>query len=318
MKTTLLFRLGGLGDLLAAFPSIHYLRRSFPSLHLTLVCRAEYGRFLQETGVVDRVVSADEARFSGLFEGSAGDEEMESWLSSFHLVLGWMQSERGRPLERRMRSLGIEKSRFFIYDLKEQKPVDRFFFEKTVEFLGERQGRPFGFEECGRIPLIGILKDKLEKFAVIHPGSGSEKKCWPLENFMNILRRVSQEGCGGVLVTGEAEERLIPEIQASVLPSGWSWLHSPPLADLAGRLHAAAFFLGNDSGVTRLAAACGTKTVALFRKEFAFAWRPAGRVFLLSADHPSQIRTDSVWTVIRRILIREFGKMNGRISPSSG
>ena len=57
MKSILLFRLGGLGDLLVAFPSIYLLRKELFPCSITLVCREEYGSLLKETGVVDNLVS---------------------------------------------------------------------------------------------------------------------------------------------------------------------------------------------------------------------------------------------------------------------
>jgi ADP-heptose:LPS heptosyltransferase len=130
---------------------------------------------------------------------------------------------------------------------------------------------------------------------VVHPGSGSEKKRWPLDHFLEIIGRLRRSGISGVLVTGEAEENIDSVLEKTALPIGWTWIQRPPLIALAGLLKEARLYLGNDSGVTHLAAACGTDVVALFRRDLVDSWRPFGRVQLLFAERVDHIRVDSVW-----------------------
>ncbi len=292
MRNALLFRLGGLGDLLVAFPAVHLIRKRFPHARLTLVCREEYGALLQYTGVVDRVISEDSPRLLPFFSGSSlpGEEFME-WLRGFDLIVGWMQG-KGND--------GFGKNHFIYYQPEITESISRFFFRRTLEALGEDRSADFSFGECARLPLCPAQKKG--KFVVVHPGSGSEKKCWPVQNFLEIVGRLSQKGIKGALVTGEAEERMEALIEKTALPQGWSCLRSPSLVPLAGLLQEADLYLGNDSGITHLAAACGTEGVALFREEFVSAWRPYGRVHLLSAASLEEISVDSVWETISRLL----------------
>jgi ADP-heptose:LPS heptosyltransferase len=109
------------------------------------------------------------------------------------------------------------------------------------------------------------------------------------------MGRLGERGVAGSMVTGEAEERMEAELREAVLPPGWIWVRNPPLTDLASALREAALYLGNDSGVTHLAAACGAEVVALFRQDLLAAWRPLGRVHLLAASSLPEIPLDSVW-----------------------
>jgi len=148
--------------------------------------------------------------------------------------------------------------------------------------------------------IVGGMKKK--RGAVVHPGSGSESKRWPLENFLRIIGRLGERGVAGAFVTGEAEERMAAEVERASLPHNWSWIRRPGLTALASLLSEAGVYLGNDSGVTHLAAACGAEVVALFRREYASAWAPLGRVHLHIADSLSEIRLESVWeTVVSRL-----------------
>ena len=120
------------------------------------------------------------------------------------------------------------------------------------------------------------------------------RKNWPLERFLaaaahprrprpgRLLRHRSGRGRG----SGRADLR-------ARLPDGWRLLHEPPLADLAGLLARCGVYLGNDSGVTHLAAAAGAPVLALFRDENLPAWRPAaGRRSCRLPSRPGSPRTD--------------------------
>lgn len=311
-KSALLFRLGGLGDLLVAFPSIYLLRKNLSPCSLTLVCREEYGLLLKETGVVDKIVSVDQKKLAPLFTSRPYSQELPLWLSEFSLILGWMQKESSLNVRELCSSLGRKRCHFFIHDPDYPGQVSKSFFENTLEFLAEEGGPNPPFRQCTILPsssrrkrdglrLLGeeALK-KGVKVAVVHPGSGSRSKCWPLDNFMEIVHLLSHRGYRGALVTGMAEIELEDRLKKIALPNGWVWLQNPPLLKLSGLLSAANFYLGNDSGITHFAAACGTEVIALFRKDLKDAWKPYGNVAVLSGESVSDIKPDSVWETIAR------------------
>ncbi len=318
MKKILLVRFGGLGDLLAVAPSIQLLRREFPVSRLTLACREEYGRLLREIGLVDDVLRADGPRLTPLFAGSiAPDRDLEVWLREFNLIVAWLQDGTDRALERGLiATAGPDKCRILYYRSdREGKAVIPFFFRETQRVLEKLDisyaRRPF--EEYVKLPIPGVCREQglsllkfpeesMKKLVVVHPGSGSASKCWPLRNFLEIVEDLGRKGMGGALVTGEAEAALDRLLDKTDLPSGWARLRSPPLAALAGLLVQAAVYLGNDSGITHLASACGTDVVAIFRTKFAAVWRPCGRVHLLSADSPELISRDEVMKKISELI----------------
>ena len=70
MKTTsraILFRVGGLGDLLVALPALSLVRRGLPAVRLTLAARPEYGALFKAAGIVDEVVAFDDPVMAALF-----------------------------------------------------------------------------------------------------------------------------------------------------------------------------------------------------------------------------------------------------------
>lgn len=312
MKSVLLFRLGGLGDLFVAFPSIYLLRKKLSSPSLTLVCRQEYGLILKETGVVDNIVPVSQAKLAPLFDSLPFPRKLTQWLEEFTLISGWLQKKSS--LNHEELCLSGKRCHFFIHNPDYPGPTSQYFYEKTLEFLAEQGGPSPSFNECIQLALnsaqkeiglelVGKEPEEVKReLVVIHPGSGSKSKCWLLENFMEIISRLSRKGYRGALVTGMADEEIENNLENSSFPQKWVWLRSPPLLKLSGLLANASLYLGNDSGITHLAAACGTKVVALFRNDLETAWKPYGQTVVLSEESVSDISPHSVWEAITRFL----------------
>jgi heptosyltransferase III len=112
----------------------------------------------------------------------------------------------------------------------------------------------------------------------LHPGSGSLKKNLPVEHWIAAGRALSTAFplVRLALITGEAEhERGI----TARLREGWQglgYLHwdQLPLTTLAGRFCGTAAFLGHDSGISHLAAACGVPCLLFFGPTDPLTWAP--------------------------------------------
>ena len=100
-----------------------------------------------------------------------------------------------------------------------------------------------------------------ERFAVIHPFSGSPRKNWPLEKFRALARGLERTmpvcWCAG---------REDPPLAGAV--------HIDDLYDLACWLARASLYIGNDCGISHLAAAVGTPVLALFGPTDPAVWGP--------------------------------------------
>jgi ADP-heptose:LPS heptosyltransferase len=325
MKSVLLFRLGGLGDLMITFPAIFLLREKLSSSLLTLVCREEYGLILKETGVVDEIVSLNHRQLIPLFSSPPYPEELSNWLEGFSLVLGWMQKENSLAHQDLCNFLSTKRCRFFVHDPDYQGSISKYFFGKTLEYLTGIEGPGSSFSDYTRLPISSNQRkaglrllgkelsryrrkgvEKRPKIVVVHPGSGSKSKRWPLENFMEIIHQFGRKGYRGALVTGYAEAELENKLKKQILPKNWVWLRNPPLVKLSGLLSASSLYLGNDSGITHLAASCGTKVIALFQNDLESTWRPYGRVTVLSGESLSDISSASVWEKMNSLLDSKY------------
>jgi ADP-heptose:LPS heptosyltransferase len=84
------------------------------------------------------------------------------------------------------------------------------------------------------------------------------------------------------VVWGEAEEKNILEIRQTFAGLKGVLVLPAPLAlrDLAAVFSQSAAYLGNDSGVTQLASACGLRTFAGFNSTDTRIWAPQQAVIL--------------------------------------
>ncbi|MEO8362313.1 MAG: glycosyltransferase family 9 protein [Vicinamibacteria bacterium] len=105
---------------------------------------------------------------------------------------------------------------------------------------------------------------------LIHPGSGAPQKNWPLERFVELGLSLGRAGHRVIWVRGPAEAS--PEAASIPLEI----LDQPRLEALAATLALSRLFIGNDSGVSHLAAAVGAPTVAIFGLTSNVVWKPDG------------------------------------------
>jgi hypothetical protein len=123
--------------------------------------------------------------------------------------------------------------------------------------------------------ILGALD--LDNPFIMHPGSGSPAKNAPLSFFRKAAEKITRESPKKVLVIwGEAEEKSLEEIRGtfSGMPRVQVLPQSLKLKELVSLLTQACGYLGNDSGVTQLASACGLKTFAVFNQTNSRIWAP--------------------------------------------
>jgi heptosyltransferase-2 len=144
-------------------------------------------------------------------------------------------------------------------------------------------------------------------FLAVHPGSGSPAKNWPGERFAAMLQALGATG-EYLLVEGPADDRA-----AAPLRSGAAAVaRSLPPRVLGALLSSARAFIGNDSGVSHLAAAWGAPTVVLFGPTDPTIWAPVGPRVLVVRSRDGTMEGIGVEEVAAALDLR------GAMSPAGG
>lgn len=130
--------------------------------------------------------------------------------------------------------------------------------------------------------------DLLKKAVVIHPGSGGRSKCWHIDNFAAVAKALAAKNIEVVFLLGPAERERFEEATIKRLSETGKCLTHLTLTEVVGLLSCMNYFLGNDSGITHLAAGLGTATIAIFGPSNAKIYKPVGPKVTVLGGEPTK------------------------------
>jgi len=238
----LLIRPGAIGDFIVSLPALECLTAEYleiwtASPNVPLAPFAHRARAIPSTGL----------DFVGITEFPA---RLMDDLRNFDSIVSWYGTKRA---EFRDAVAGLPFT--FFPALPENSSLH------ATDFYLE-QARTIASCASDGIPRIRCDIER-ENFAVIHPFSGSPRKNWPIEKFRSLATRLERSmpvrWCAG------AEDPPLPGA-----------VRIDDLYELARWLARARLYIGNDSGITHLAAAVGTPVLALFGLTDPDVWAPRG------------------------------------------
>lgn len=292
--TGLVYHAGALGDFVAALPAIAAWRRSrAPHGTVALLGRPEHAALA--TGLVDEAWDAGAARFASLFAGSPSSE-LRAQLAGVASALVFAPHDAG--VVRGLRSAGVS-------DVLRGDPFPRggmhivdhhlSLFPELAPTLGQRTPRiavPAAAASASRPSARPI---------VLHPGSGSPKKNWPIDRFLAVAAALSEHGPIRWVLGPVEEESGVATTLARAFADAQLW-RSLPLPELACRLAGSRLFVGNDSGVAHLAAAVGCPVVVLFGASDPAVWAPRGARVTVAGDGSCGMAAIPAESVLRAAL----------------
>ncbi len=304
----LLWHQGALGDLLLAGPALAALRGRFPAARFLAVGHPERWGLLKETFSLDAVWDGSEGLWAWLFAARA---ELPPVLTRRLQGVDWALAFSPRTPETllaRLREAGVRRP-FWLPSVP----------GTGGEHLSRLQARHLGEQGVAYQPQSWRLRldwqahwpEELPRegeILAVAPGSGSPAKNWPLEHYYEVTRTLAWEyHLRVVWLAGPAEDPWLPYLAGLARAQGHALLHRQPLKTVAAVLSQTRLYLGNDSGLTHLAAAAGGRQVlALFGPTDPLLWAPLGEaVKVLQAPaggNPGQIPPDEVLALARQLL----------------
>jgi len=237
-----MIRPGAIGDFVLSLPALECLKAYYLEVW-TASANVPLARFAHRA----RAIAATGLDLVGITEFPPG---LLAELRGFDSIVSWYGTKRAE-----FRDAVAELPFTFFQAL----PQDRSLHATDFYLEQARTISPCEREEIPRIR----CDVRRENFAVIHPFSGSPRKNWPLEKFRALAARLERSmpvyWCAG------AEDPPLPEA-----------IRIDDLYELACWLARARLYVGNDSGITHLAAAVGTPVPALFGPSDPAVWAPRG------------------------------------------
>lgn len=251
MSRTLVVHTGGIGDFLLAAPALAELARQTA---IDLLGRTDRLALGVAMGFARATHELDAADFHRVFQTPSA--RLTAFCAGFDEAIVWMRDEDG-VIQRGLESAGIPRVQCF-----PGLPPDDWGRHASAYYA-----------ECLQVdieatPRIGMLAETGPPL-LVHPGSGGRHKNWPLDEFVKVVRHLSTRERPVGWILGPAEEGITP-------PAGAHLIYRQSLVGLARQLAGARLYIGNDSGITHLAAVAGCPTVAVFGPTNPVVWGPRG------------------------------------------
>ena len=270
-RTLVLFP-GALGDFICFLPALGALAQT---TFVDLLARNEFADLVPERV---RVRSLERYEINRLFvEGAVNEDKMRNFFAGYASAYSWMGS-RQDLFVRQMQGLCRGRARIFSLN---SEATERHQSEYYLSCLGVVAGSP--------IPAITLKPEAMawsatywarhalegRRVLVLAPGSGAREKNWPVPSFAAVAEWWGEQEDGEVLIVLGPVETERGGFEPLV--RHYKVVHNLTLAELAAIIVRGDVYLGNDSGLTHLAAALGIPTVALFGPSNVERWRPQGK-----------------------------------------
>jgi heptosyltransferase-2 len=178
--------------------------------------------------------------------------------------------------------------------------------QRLALFLTDPAARVF-LKESDRVEGRAWVGEEVRPRLVVHPGSGSPGKNWPVAGWISVGKRFLARHPEGelIVVSGEADAVEVGALVSAFLPGQFREAHQLPLPLLGAVIADVGRFMGHDTGVAHLAAAVGCSGLLLFGPTSPELWAPKNsgiRVLCAPEGDWSRLNPGLVWQSAREHL----------------
>ena len=285
---------GALGDLILTLRLTGALRRRFDPVALTLYARIDLSSLAGDVGGVDAFRTVERVGLHALFNAnSAVDPDLLRELDTFDLLVNGL-TDADSVVAHRLHELA--HGTVVSFSPAHRSDSTGHITDQWLDDLAD-QGLDL---PRGGVPSIALPLECVERtrerlgeqagsnpshLVMLHPGSGGRTKCWPRANFCRLAEVLRVSGLEPVFLVGPVELEQHGQPLLTHLERSARVMVAPELVAAAASIAAATVYVGNDAGMTHLAAALGVPTVALFGPTNPTVWQPLGpQVRVLGGD----------------------------------
>jgi heptosyltransferase-2 len=281
-------------------PAIKLLRGRFPEAQLEILGLRRIAALAEKRFYADAIRSLDDPRLARFFAANSDlPPEFAAYFAKCDLILSYL-SDPDKIFETNVKRCS---SATFIAGPPKLDGSTHAAFQlaRPLEALGLFLKEPAATiypSEADRAAVRRFGEEgPSSSFVVLHPGSGSETKNWPIENWIKLGDGHLAKGRQLLIVAGEADTE-----RTAKLKSAWSgqparFAENLPLPQLAALLEDKTF-IGHDSGVSHIAAAVGARCVLLFGGTEPAIWAPANQNVTVLQAPDGKIALLEVETVV--------------------
>ena len=294
----LIIRPSALGDTLMLVPALYQVAGR---ISVTLVGRKPGIDFLQP--LLTHILDYETGRWHTLFFEKPHCEDLS--LTDVDTVISFLSDRSG------MLKQGLQKClkytpvfSFSPFPKRGEKIHVAAYLASCLQKAGLPCNPGRALDEARKRPLLLRGKaSKSESTIVIHPGSGSTKKNYSSEFWINLIRN-KDFGVNHtwLILLGPAEQEWDQNILTKPLEKNIRIIHSPYKDTLLSLLKNTSLYIGHDSGITHLAAMLGTRTICLFKNSDPLQWAPLGpHVMVIRRDTPPHVISTKIRAELSKV-----------------
>jgi len=287
VQSMLVIHQGALGDFILALPALETIRKAFPRARSVIMGYPRILELVQERFYAEDIFSVDQKGMASFFiqEGNL-DFTLSEFFKTFDLIVVFGKDGEGTVIwnlrrvcqgqvlpintfpawDEKVHITDHLLKQFDPYGLPASQPNPRLYLKKS-----DREWAKDFWKSHGVTP------EERSKVIILHPGSGSKKKAWPLDRFLSLARTLQDRlGSKMLVVLGPAEGADVGKAFEGAGPTAPILANGLTLLQLASVMEGCWFFIGNDSGISHMAAALRLPTVAIFGPTDQRVWSPRG------------------------------------------
>jgi heptosyltransferase-2 len=271
LNRILVIRGGAIGDFVLTLPAIKLLRDRFPNAHLEILGYQHIAVLAEKRFYADTVRSIESASLARFFaRNSELPAELAGYFGGFDLIVSYLYDPDG------IFKTNVRKCRDGAFVTGPSK-LD------NSEHAALQLARPLaalGLSLTNSAARLFPTDDDrnairdLPGKTVFHPGSGSETKNWPIQNWIELGDVLLANNGDLLIIAGEADGPRTQQLKAVWKGKPIRFAENLPLPHLAALLEGR-IFIGHDSGISHVAAAAGARCLLLFGWTDPAIWAPA-------------------------------------------
>ncbi|MGC1482137.1 MAG: glycosyltransferase family 9 protein [Chthoniobacterales bacterium] len=305
----LVIRGGAIGDFILTLPALALLRDAFPDAHVEILGTRHIIALAEGRYYADATRSIEYAPMAGFFNPKSElDPELCEYFASFGQVISYLFDPddffKGNLERAGVRNLLVADPR--VGDQLHAAHHLAAPLQRLALFL-ENTAPDFFPTDEDLIAARARLPADSPTLIAVHPGSGDERKNWPVDRWSCLLARISDDHPNAhiLIVGGEADTPSLDSLRATLSELPATFLVDLDLPVLGAVFSLCSAFLGHDSGVSHLAAATDCPSLLLFGPTDPAIWAPQNEnVRVLTAAHGSisDISLDSAHAAAEALL----------------
>ena len=282
----LIMHQGAIGDFVLSLPAIGTFRFHYPRASIAIWGHPEILKLVNNTSYADETSSREQPGMASFYaEQGFESTSLAERFTSFDIICVFGGKQQSTFVAN-LKKTGVGK----VYHIFTFPPPEA----KThvIEFQSS-QLSTLGLPPHDTVPEL-LLSDEADRNAnrffeqkglgkhsltvALHLGSGSTKKAWEVNSFAALGEKLRSNHRAQIIVPVGPADTTVSEDYLKIMSSpGSILLYNLPLDELAAILKRCSLYVGNDSGITHLAASVGTPVVALFGPTDPGVWGPRGK-----------------------------------------